>query len=70
MDVLDFDFGGVQMTVADINEYLAAVDLASDRVVVAEAARRSRSGRSTTRSSATGPVSRGLQSVKAGLAVL
>ena len=38
-DILHFDFGEVQMTVDDINAYLAAVDLASDRVVVAEAAR-------------------------------
>ena len=37
-DVLGFDFGEVQMSVADINAYLGAVDGARGRVSVAEAA--------------------------------
>ena len=38
-DVLGFDFGEVQMSVADINAYLGAVDGARGRVSVAEAAK-------------------------------
>ena len=37
-DVLHFGFGEVQMSVDDINNYLAAVDGARGRVMVAEAA--------------------------------
>ena len=37
-DVLGFDFGDVQMTVADIDAYLATVDADSDRVVIENAA--------------------------------
>jgi len=38
-EVLHFDFGEVQMSVADINAYLDAVDGARGRVMVAEAAK-------------------------------